>query len=111
MPSSQIRRPERAIQTIRDQAELPPETADALREIGDLIRTPHSCGMGRPCRPARSSQQGGEEREGAVERGCVTHKPVRVDPTTPESVAEGCPTSRGYSETSHVVGIPHERLF
>jgi hypothetical protein len=39
MPSSQIRRSERAIQTIRDQAELPPEAADALREIGDLIST------------------------------------------------------------------------
>jgi hypothetical protein len=29
MPSRQIRRAERAIQTIRDQAELPPEAADA----------------------------------------------------------------------------------
>jgi hypothetical protein len=33
MPSSQLKRAERAIQTIRDQAELPPETADALQEI------------------------------------------------------------------------------
>jgi hypothetical protein len=31
MPSSHLKRAERAIQSIRDQAELPPETADALR--------------------------------------------------------------------------------
>ena len=37
MPSSQLKRAERAIQTIRDQAELPPETADALQEIVDVI--------------------------------------------------------------------------
>jgi uncharacterized membrane protein YccC len=39
MPSSQLKRAERAIQAIRDQAELPPETADALQEIVDVIRT------------------------------------------------------------------------
>jgi hypothetical protein len=39
MPSSQLKQAERAIQTIRDQAELPPETADALQEIVDVIRT------------------------------------------------------------------------
>jgi uncharacterized membrane protein YccC len=39
MPSSQLKRAERAIQTIRDQAELRPETADALQEIVDVIRT------------------------------------------------------------------------
>jgi hypothetical protein len=39
MPSSQLKRAERAIQTIRDQAELPPETADALQEIVDVIKT------------------------------------------------------------------------
>jgi hypothetical protein len=39
MPSSQLKRAERAIQTIRGQAELPPETADALQEIVDVIRT------------------------------------------------------------------------
>jgi hypothetical protein len=39
MPSSQLKRVERAIQTIRDQAELPPETADALQEIVDVIGT------------------------------------------------------------------------
>ena len=39
MPSGQLKRAERAIQTIRDQAELPPETADALQEIVDVIRT------------------------------------------------------------------------
>jgi hypothetical protein len=33
MPSSNLKRAERAIQTIRDQAELPPETADALQEL------------------------------------------------------------------------------
>jgi hypothetical protein len=38
MPSSQLKRAERAIQTIRDQAELPPEAADALQEIVDVIR-------------------------------------------------------------------------
>jgi len=39
MPSSQLKRAERAIRTIRDQAELPPETADALQEIVDVVRT------------------------------------------------------------------------
>ena len=39
MPSSQLKRAERAIQTIRDQAELPSETADALQEIVDVIKT------------------------------------------------------------------------
>jgi prefoldin subunit 5 len=39
MPSSQLKRAERAIQTIRDQAELLPEAADALQEIVDVIRT------------------------------------------------------------------------
>ena len=39
MPSSQLKRAERAIQTIRDQAKLPPETAYALQEIVDVIRT------------------------------------------------------------------------
>jgi uncharacterized membrane protein YccC len=39
MPISQLERAERAIQAIRDQAELPPETADALQEIVDVIRT------------------------------------------------------------------------
>jgi hypothetical protein len=39
MPSSQLKRAERAIQTIRDQAELPPETADAPQEAVDVIRT------------------------------------------------------------------------
>jgi hypothetical protein len=38
MPSSQLKRAERAIQTIRDQGELPPETADALQELVDVIR-------------------------------------------------------------------------
>jgi hypothetical protein len=38
MPISQLKRAEPAIQTIRDQAELPPETADAL-QIVDVIRT------------------------------------------------------------------------
>jgi hypothetical protein len=38
MPSSQLKRAERSIQTIRDQAELPPETADALQELVDVIR-------------------------------------------------------------------------
>jgi hypothetical protein len=39
MPISQLKRAERAIRTIRDQAELPHETADALKEIVDVIRT------------------------------------------------------------------------
>jgi uncharacterized membrane protein YccC len=37
-PSSHLKRAERAIQTIRDQAELPPETADALQELVDVVR-------------------------------------------------------------------------
>ncbi len=39
MPSSQLKRAERAIQAIRDQAELPPEAADALQELVDAVRT------------------------------------------------------------------------
>jgi hypothetical protein len=39
MPSSQLKRAERAIQSIRNQAELPPETADALDTLVDVIRT------------------------------------------------------------------------
>jgi hypothetical protein len=38
MPSSHLKRAERAIQTIRDQAELPLETADALQELVDVVR-------------------------------------------------------------------------
>ena len=38
MPSSQLERAERAIQAIRDQAELPPETADALKELVNAVR-------------------------------------------------------------------------
>jgi hypothetical protein len=38
MPSSHLKRAERAIQSIRDQAELPPETADALQELVDVVR-------------------------------------------------------------------------
>jgi hypothetical protein len=33
-----LKRAERAMQTIRDQAELPPETADALQELVDVVR-------------------------------------------------------------------------
>jgi hypothetical protein len=36
MSSSQLKRAERAMQSIRDQAELPPETADALQELVEL---------------------------------------------------------------------------
>jgi hypothetical protein len=39
MPSSQLKRAERAIQAIRDQGELPPEAADALQELVDAVRT------------------------------------------------------------------------
>ncbi len=39
MPGSQLNRAERAIQAIRDQAAIPRETADALGEIVDVIRT------------------------------------------------------------------------
>ena len=39
MPSSQLKRAERAIQAIRDQAALPPEAADALQELVDIVRT------------------------------------------------------------------------
>jgi hypothetical protein len=39
VPSSQPKRAERSIQAIRDQAELPPETADALQELVDIVRT------------------------------------------------------------------------
>jgi hypothetical protein len=38
MPSSHLKRAERAIQSIRDQAELPPERADTLQELIDVVR-------------------------------------------------------------------------
>ena len=39
MPSSHLKRAERAIQSIRDQAELPPKAADALDALVDVIRS------------------------------------------------------------------------
>ena len=39
MPSSQLKRAERAIATIRHQSELPPETADAIAELVEALRT------------------------------------------------------------------------
>jgi len=39
MPSSRLKPAERAIQEIRDQAELPAEAADALQELVYVIRT------------------------------------------------------------------------
>jgi len=39
MSSSQLKRAERAIQTIRDQSGLSSETADALQELVDVIRS------------------------------------------------------------------------
>jgi hypothetical protein len=38
MPSGQLKPAERAIAAIRDQGELPPETAEALDEIVSAIR-------------------------------------------------------------------------
>jgi uncharacterized membrane protein YccC len=35
----QLKRAERAIQAIRDQAALPPGAADALQELVDIVRT------------------------------------------------------------------------
>jgi hypothetical protein len=38
MPATQLKRAERAIERIREQAELPPETAIALQELVDVVR-------------------------------------------------------------------------
>lgn len=38
MPATQLKRAERAIERIRQQAELPPETAIALQELVDVVR-------------------------------------------------------------------------
>jgi hypothetical protein len=38
MPATQLKRAERAIERIREQADLPPETAIALQEIVDVVR-------------------------------------------------------------------------
>jgi uncharacterized membrane protein YccC len=38
MPSSQLKRAERAIEAIRNQSELPPEAADALQELVAVVR-------------------------------------------------------------------------
>jgi hypothetical protein len=43
MPSSQLKRAEPSTQTIRDRGELPPETADAPRELVDVIRAMKGC--------------------------------------------------------------------
>ena len=37
MPSSQLKRAERAIEAIRNQSELPPEAADALQELVAVV--------------------------------------------------------------------------
>ena len=71
MSSSQLKRAERAMQSIRDQAELPPETADALQELvevsgvgefhphalaeTDVRLSPHPAPIVRP-RPCRRRQ-------------------------------------------------------
>jgi hypothetical protein len=39
MPTSQLKRAERAIQAIRDRAELPPKAADSLEELVDVVGT------------------------------------------------------------------------
>jgi hypothetical protein len=39
MAATQLKRAERAIETIREHAELPPETATALQELVDVVRT------------------------------------------------------------------------
>jgi hypothetical protein len=38
MPATQLKRAERAIERIREQAALPPETAIALQELVDVVR-------------------------------------------------------------------------
>jgi hypothetical protein len=38
MPATQLKRAERAIERIREQADLPPETAIALQELVDAVR-------------------------------------------------------------------------
>jgi hypothetical protein len=38
MPATQLKRAERAIERIREQADLPPETAIALQELVDVVR-------------------------------------------------------------------------
>ena len=43
MPSGRLKRAERAIQATRDQAELPPEAADALQELVDVVRAIEGC--------------------------------------------------------------------
>jgi hypothetical protein len=39
MPSSQLKRAEKAIAAMREQGELPPETADAIEELVEALRT------------------------------------------------------------------------
>jgi hypothetical protein len=53
MPSSQLKRAEKAIEAIRNQSEVPPEAANALQELVDAVRTIESRlatleGKGRP---------------------------------------------------------------
>jgi hypothetical protein len=38
MPGTQLKRTERAIERIKEQAELPPETAVALQELVEVVR-------------------------------------------------------------------------
>ena len=38
MPATQLKRAERAIERIREQAQLPPETAIALQELVEVVR-------------------------------------------------------------------------
>ena len=39
MPSSQLKRAEKAIAAMREQGKLPPETADAIEELVEALRT------------------------------------------------------------------------
>jgi hypothetical protein len=69
MPGSQLKRAERAIQTIRDQAELPPETADALQEIVDVIRSIEGrVGAGRHRTSAPHGGDGTAKQEMTIDR-------------------------------------------
>jgi hypothetical protein len=67
MPSSQLKRAERAIQTIRDQPELPPETADALQEIVDVIHRGPFVDAGRQRTPAPFRGDGAAKSEMTID--------------------------------------------
>jgi hypothetical protein len=89
MPSSQLKRAEKALQAIGHQSESPPEAADALHELVDSVRTIESRAssqrlMGKkPASPAMETQPPTDWRNSGTPMGqsaSKRSKSVRASP-------------------------------